>query len=252
MKKNRILSAALAGVMTMALSVPAFAAATNTETAISATYTAPTIAVVVPATNTAFINPYGLGTTVTKSDSSKVNVLGEIVSTPSAIENRSAYKLKVSATVTGVVPDTSAVKFAATTTDGTGTEGADGYIPAPTTKSVFVKFQMIKGTGFAGKTDAAVDGKDEVIDEFVANNAWSGAAAKEIVVAARETTANDILTLEEATMDANGDFASFKNGSVALYRLTGDCVESPREAWAAADTFTVNVAYTFKPDTSTP
>ena len=42
--------------------------------------------------------------------------------------------------------------------------------------------------------------------------------------------------------------SSFKAGSIALYRLAGDCVSTPRgDGWTAADGFTANVAFTFAP-----
>lgn len=73
MKLKKILSMGMAVAMTAALAVPAFAAdadAPQNVTEITGTYTETVIDVVVPATASAVINPYGLGTTVTKSDGS--------------------------------------------------------------------------------------------------------------------------------------------------------------------------------------
>lgn len=57
--KNRVLSGAMAGVLAMSLAVPAFAADDHT-TVVTGKYQDTPIAVTVPETGKAFINPYGL------------------------------------------------------------------------------------------------------------------------------------------------------------------------------------------------
>ena len=157
--------------------------------------------------------------TVEKSDQTKVAVTGQIASAPMAITNESALKLEVGASVTGVIKDGSTLKFA--------TESIAGMDTAPTTKSAFVQFQWV-----------------------TAPTTWNSAAT--LVVGTKEVKPAADVTLpkmEAATMDSSGEFSAYPAKSVVLFRLTGDCVESPKEAWATTDGFDVNVAFTFKPTT---
>lgn len=240
MKTKRLLTLALAGAMSVSMAVPAFAAVSNTSTKITSKYAAADIAVTVPKTGTAVINPYGIGMSVAKSDGSKVQITGQIATAPLLITNESGMKLEVGAAVTGVVKEGSTLKFA--------TEATADADPALTTKSAFVQLQWVKAPDSV-LGDNAAEVTDLAIDEIVKDATWTNAAA--VTVGTKEAKPEDDVTLpvmEAATVDADsGAFEAYPKGSVVLYRLTGDCVESPKDAWATTDGFDVNVAFTFKP-----
>jgi hypothetical protein len=41
----------------------------------------------------------------------------------------------------------------------------------------------------------------------------------------------------------------YTDGSVAVFRLAGDCVTTPSTDWATTDTFTAKIVFTFTPST---
>lgn len=144
MKSKKLLSLALALIMSLSLAVPALAAGDPNTTVISGSFEDVVIDVEVPATGTAFINPYGLDLKVPDGagGSDKVTIKGQqIVSAPMALKNKTAMDLNVSATVTGAItPITVAdgeaapvlMKFTTNTTKGHGTnpESPDYVAPA--------------------------------------------------------------------------------------------------------------------------
>lgn len=253
MKTKRIVSVALSAVMALSLAVPAFAAAnTNRQTVISGKYQEAVIDVTVPQTANAFIDPYGLGTSATKSDTTtKVQITGQVVTAPLAIRNNTDMDLDIGATVTGVVPETSTMKLAATTTQGSGTEGSEDYVAPATAKSAYVVFQAAAGkTAVADGTDNDLI-NDAIIDDCAAAATWTSAAAKQIVVGTKAASGEAIATMKAATLAADdGSVTAYPAGSMVMFRLTGDCVKAPKAAWEAADTFTVTVAFTFAPHTA--
>lgn len=248
--KNRILSGAMAGVLAMSLAVPAFAAggtpapaATNT-TEINGTYTPITIDVVVPANGAAQINPYGLPIDVAKSDNStKVSFENQKIMTQptAAIKNKMKVDLAVKAAVTG------AIKALPGGSTATPMKFASEALTADVTaKSVFAYVQ-VKPSAQTGADDATLG--DALIDEYAA---WEQDydAAKDILVKVGTETKENFVTLKAAEMDTaanGGGFKAYKAGSVALIRVAGDVVASPREDWSTDDGFTVKIAYTFAP-----
>ena len=76
MNKKRFASSVLAGTLALSLAAPALAA-NNTTTNIAGSYADIPIAVVVPTTGTAQINPYGLPVSITKSNDSTVDLTGQ-------------------------------------------------------------------------------------------------------------------------------------------------------------------------------
>ena len=238
--KNRILSGAMAGVLAMSLAVPAFAAggtpapaATNT-TEINGTYTPITIDVVVPANGAAQINPYGLPIDVAKSDSTKVSFENQKIMTQptAAIKNKMKVDLAVKAAVTG------AIKALPGGSTATPMKFASEALTADVTaKSVFAYVQA-KPSAQTGADDATL--ADALIDEYAA---WKQDYSADTDILVKE----NFVTLKAATMDTNGAFTAFAKGSVAMIRVAGDVVASPREDWSTDDGFTVKIAYTFAP-----
>jgi len=66
-------------------------------------------------------------------------------------------------------------------------------------------------------------------------------------VGTRAVEMSNILTLKKAKMKVDGTFDEYNAGSIALVRLSGNCVASPNSAWAATDKFSTTIAYTFAP-----
>lgn len=231
MNMKRFGSIVMAGALALSLAAPAFASGTTT---ITGKYEDIEIAVMVPTTGEAQINPYGLPVKLDTTNS----ISGEqVVTKPLAIANKSSVDLSVSATVTA---EAKGSLMLATT--------------APTaslkTKSAFIYLQM----KHSAMTNADLDAADTGVSGFKANKinaeaaAWSQAysATKDLVLnGTKESTKENMIVLAKA--DSSGEIQT--NG-VGLFRLAGQVVASPTEAWAEADGFSAAVAFTFRPDTT--
>lgn len=258
--KKHIFSSVLAIAMAASMALPAFAegedegaSASKYETKISGLYTEPVINVIVPQTGSATIDPFGIGVQIpTKADASEKKALtGQIYTQPLSIKNIGETKLSVNATVTGSIPEGSTVKFNATSTKGTPDkdESAEDYIAPATGKNVFVQFQMAasKATGGTAETgEEDNDLYDEILTEYTTAATWTKSAENAITVGTKAVTGKALATLNAATMnDTSGKFDQYAAGSIALFRLTGDCVEEPKTPWDATDKFDVTIAFTF-------
>lgn len=255
MKNKKLLSLVLAGVMALSLVMPAFAADNTTE--IAGTYQDVVIDVVVPATGKAFINPYGLDIKVPQdatddSNTNKATISGQqIVSAPMALKNKTGMDLNVNATVTGTItalPQDSTstlMKFTTATTKGVGSNPEEvGYVAPATGKAAFVYLQAKQEPTLTG-ADSTVTAAD-IAGKYAAWTASAYDANKDVVVAAKTVSKENIVILRAAQM--NGDtFQSYKAGSIALFRLTGDCTSGAKAGWTEDDKFTVTVAFTFTP-----
>lgn len=250
--KKRVLSSTMAGVLALSLAVPAFAS--GQETVVEGTYQAVDIAVTVPETGKAFINPYGLDIEVPEDaadsgNSNKATISGQqIVSAPMAIKNESKMDLKIGATVTGTIKTGSTMTFATASTKGTPElpDSDPNYVAPSTSKNAFVYLQAKATT--AADTDL-VDTSANVTAAKVATAfaAWEPEAydaATDVIVGTREAKTENLVTLRAATVDASNT-VTYNPGSIALFRLSGDCPASPRTAWADADGFTANIAFSF-------
>jgi len=101
---------------------------------------------------------------------------------------------------------------------------------------------------FQMAVDATLDGTsdDDTIATAAAKDAtWASAEDKQIVVGTKAVSGTDLVKLTKA--DTSGSAPAVAAGGVALFRLTGDCVEDPKIPWAETDGFTTSVAFTFKP-----
>lgn len=255
--KNRILSGAMAGILAVSLAVPAFAAGNTTE--VKGTFKAVTIAVDVMPKAVAFINPYGLDIDVPQdgitetAGAATTKISGQqIVSAPMALKNKTGMDLTVNATVTTTIPAAAtgevAMKLAANTTKGAGSDPtAEGYIAPATAKSAFVYLEAKQEPTLIG-ADSAVNAA-AVAAKFATWTPSTFDATKHAVLnATRAVTMDNLVTLRAADMSgASGAFAAYKAGSVALVRLAGDCVTAPKDEWKTTDTFTAAITYSFAP-----
>lgn len=225
--KQRLASTALAGVMAMSLAAPAFAAGNSTN--ISGSYRAITVAVNVPATGTAIINPYGLPVELGKD--SGVNISGQQITTgaPLLVQNKSAVPLSVSASIASTVKGTFTFDGSAIADGETGNKGN-------------VLFQMFDAPGVteANASDmdvlnpmfAALDDADALCNTVLSLTSTSTPAVEE----------DDIVTLKAA--NAAGELV---DGGAAFFRLGGTVAKKPTVAWTASDGFTSKVTFTFEP-----
>ena len=271
---KRLASLAMAGALALSISAPAFAATTGTmtnptagkSTRITATYEEATVDVLVPATATAIINPLGIGYDVAKSDSTKASFTGQICTVPMAIYNKSALDVKVGATASATInQSTIPMRLATETTKGHGSEGDDDYVAPQTSKSAFVQLEVASAptgissaiTSATGENDSTLN--DAIITESAKSATWgSVAAGKKLTLGTRAVTVEDMVTLGKATMNATtGVFDKFGATGIALFRLTGDCVENPNGGWIKAnataspavvgDGFVADITFSFKP-----
>lgn len=239
LKLKRLLSAALAGAMSLTLATTAFAA--DSQTVITAAFNEADIAVTVPATVAAFINPYGVDVLADSNDKTSTLSGFQILSKPECIYNLSGMDLSVSATVTGEVVErtdkdtTKAMKFSTASTDGS----------TLTTKSAYVTFQLKVVNTIAG-----VEGDIDAALKLAAAQGWKAGdqADGEVVVKAGDTVGEDLVQLKAADV-TDPDAPAVKAGGGAMIRLNGDCVTTPKVAWDTQDSFKVTVAYTFMPTT---
>ncbi len=255
--KNRIISGAMAGVLAASLAVPAFAAGNTTE--VTGSFKAVTIAVDVQPKAVAFINPYGLDIDVpedgqtTTAGAATTKISGQqIVSAPMALKNKTGMDLSVNASVTTTIPAAAAgevaMKLAANTTKGVGSSPEEeGYIAPATAKSAFVYLEAKQEPTLIG-ADAAITA-NAIAGKFAAWAPSTFDASKHVVLNATKAVAkDDLVILRAADMGGtNGAFNEYKAGSIALVRLAGDCVTSPKDEWKTTDTFTASIAYTFAP-----
>jgi hypothetical protein len=284
---KKIGTLALAGVMALSLSIPAFASGATTEgsttegsttegsttegsttegsttegsttegsttqgsttqgstntaansTEVTAKYQEATISVTVPAKNETFINPYGLPTEFTYSaaqsdGATSAKISGQIVSTPMAICNDGDYALSVGAKVTTKAAGNAKIVARLTS------KGTDNEIAA--------QLQLVQaGKDIVGeKTKDATTIADAVIKASANSTTWDEATS--VTLDTTNPVTKDGLVTLAASKVAADKTVTYNEGSIALVRLTGSCIESPTKEWAETDGFTATIAYTFKP-----
>lgn len=233
MKGKKLLSLALSGVLAASLAIPAFATSTN----ITGAYEDIEIAVLVPTTGTAQINPYGLPVKLTTANKSIVNE--QIVTKPLAIANKSEVDLAVSASV--VATANGDLKFVeAAPLAGDTSKSAFVYLQMKPERTLLESALNTEKTGFT----------DTVLDTAAA--AWKQAynADKDLVLNGREagSSKENMVFLKKAS--TTGGNVTIAQGGGAMFRLSGSVVSNPREAWTESDGFNATVAFTFRPDTT--
>lgn len=227
MNLKRFASTALAGMMAISLTIPAFAADQKTE--FTGTYEETPLAVTVPVTGTVAINPYGLPFSMGEGNT----ISGQQIATkaPLVIANKSAVALSVSVNTKGTKKGNLTLVNAA---------------PSATANEAQVFFQIFEAPTLAG--DAVAD-QETLNPLFAALKDDSSAKKGEVAVldattVAAGTDGNNLLVLREADGDGN-----VQAGGAAFVRLSGKVTKKPTTAWAATDGFTATVVYTFEPST---
>jgi hypothetical protein len=241
--KKKLASLAMAGVMTLSLAAPAFAASsestTNRSLKVTAAYQAVTINVVVPTTGTVIINPYKLPVEIGKdADGAAIEAESkQIVSKPMAIKNQSSIKLDVNVSVTTAVTGNLKLKAADIEDNDTGN---NAYVYA------------------AFETTTLSGSKDDITDAAVAAaykaTTWTeptDSTDNAFVLSASTTavTKKGVATLVPATYDG-GAFSAYAQGSIVFVGFDGSCVQDPKTAWTTKDGLTCTMAFTFTPNTT--
>ncbi len=232
MNLKRFGATVMAGVMSLSLAVPAFA----TSTVIDGAYNPVTLAVTVPKTAKAIINPYGLPYDLDETTA----ISGESITTgaPLLIENRSKVALEVGGTVTGAVKDGSDLALVASL----ATPGSD------TPKEVVATVELFEALGVSEATledtEGTINPKFAALDSADAKLHATVDPDDEDGVDLGPVNTGDKLILREGSSEGE-----LQNGGAGFFRLSGDATLKPAEDWTKNDGFTVTVAFTFTPAT---
>lgn len=245
MKCKKLITLALAGVMTLSMAaVPGMAAS---ETVIKGAFEPITIDVVVMPTGKAQLNPYSMPVkamdtqaTPAQIGTSTLNTAGQIATQPLAMYNKTDVDLSVGATVSAENVSSSlelvSRSIAASVTD----KQALVYLEAKQDRT-------LTATDAGQAAGAGVIGDLNGANLVAAFNAWDATSynktdASQILVNAGEATTKKNI----AIMDA-GTGSAPNAGGFVLYRLGGECTAEPETAWAASDKFDIKVAFSFTP-----
>lgn len=138
------------------------------------------------------------------------NLTDQIISTPASIENESDVPLNVSVTLFAVPNEGSNMTLTTSSTKGSSLS----------TKKVFIYFEM---QASSNPSQAVWDSEYD--------------AEKHLVVRTTSRTRKNIATIDQAD----------KPNHYGAFRLTGDCIPTPRLGWTEDDGVTVEIAFTFTP-----
>lgn len=220
MNMKRFGSTLMAGALALSLATPAFA---SNNTVITGTYTPITLRVTVPSTGAAIINPYGLPYTLGESTISGQQI---VTTAPLVLQNRSSVALAVSANVTATASANVTLEASSASTDYTTETG----------KKLQVVFEAFKADTLNGLN--ATD-NDTLRPLFAALDSADAVLTADVVTTAGGDDTTGTLVLRES---ADGEV---QEGGAAFFRLTGQAAK--KATWAADDTFTATVAFTFEP-----
>ena len=243
MNLKRFGSIAMAGALALSLAAPAFAA-TNDTTTITGAYADTPIAVTVPTTGTAKINPYGLPVKLAKSDDTTKTISGEQINHEVlAVRNNGDVALDLSIKSFYVIPKGGEVAIKASKDGDKGMQ-------------VDLQVAGLNDQKYAVASDD--DGlADKLIDAFADIATWAGAASVTAPAAAATATSvatpatlSNAVTLGAATVTE--DAVTYGKDSIALFRLKGDMAEEPSTSgtdnpWEATDGFEAKVVFKFTP-----
>lgn len=244
MNKKRFGSTVMAGALALSLAAPAFAA-NNTSTTITGAYTDIPIAVSVPTTGTAQINPYGLPVTITKSNDTTVDLVDQQITTrPLSVKNQGTVSLDMGVSSFLVTP-TGDISIAAAKT-------------VEKTIAVNLEVAGLDDTTLAVSSDS--ENLDNlIIDAFADEDSWTSADTLAAPAFAQGATASTINPAKKDNMAVLGAVTPKSEGftygrkSIALFRLTGDLAQEPvdgssnADPWKETDGFSAAIVFKFTP-----
>lgn len=244
MKCKKLTALVLTGVMTLSLAVPAFAIGTK----ITGAYEEITIDVTLNDVSTAAINPFSMPVKALADDETELKELttaGKIATQPLVMYNGTEIDLNVGATVTTTMGKNATMTLVSDPIEEDSTDKA---------AQVFLEFKrdttLAAGDIHADSESTTINGVDgaKVIKAF---NNWSATTysednANQILLESDTAVSKENLAILSAGK-LNGSEVDPETGSFILYRLAGDAVKNPDEAWSKNDTFDVNIAFSFSP-----
>lgn len=262
MKNKKLAALALSSVMSLSLATPAFAS--DYSTRITSVYNQPVLAVTVPATGTATINPYGLPVKVMsqETDASQRKALAtisnqKITTMPLAIYSKSEVNLLVGASVVGEPQGNLKLATAAIPANST-TNTALVYLETKTstlTQTALAgendtdKIGPFKGTTTSGSTTSPNTTVVKEIENW-APTTYNPSARNQAIVALEPTTGSPKIKTGIGYLTKADNSGNLARGGAMWFRLAGDVVANPKEAWTASDGVNVTVAFTFLPTES--
>jgi hypothetical protein len=254
MLNKRIMSLSLAALTTAALAMPALAddtpsntaasTTTNTSTEVETTFAEVNIAVTVPTTGTATINPYGLPVTVKDGNTEVATITGHQITTqPLYITNNGDIDLSIGATVTATVDSGAGMEIVTTAPTDKTTE-----------KQAFVYLEVMASSKTAAATIA--DSERQALMAEAASwkkSTYSSSTKTQLLLNADDSASKSGMIDIKAMTVANdaSKTRTYGAGSIVQFRLDGTVTEDPEEAWSTDDKFTTTIAFTFKPASST-
>lgn len=245
---KKLVALALACVLAFTLAVPALA---DNETVVTGTYEEVPVAVTVPADTTATINPYALPVIIGQNASGgNVKVSGQqIVSLPMQLSNEGDVAMNVSVTVSATPKGGLKLVSAAPAATDTG-------------KSAYVYLQILADAtasdlaGLKGPEASASEIEQAVLailsDSDTYGSYWD--ATQKIVFTAKEVEWKNVAVLAAATVteatpgDATSETSTYNAGSIAVLRVAGNIVVSPKTAWNDTTIPATDTAAAIPPD----
>lgn len=183
------------------------AVGTNLQTRVDFTCTLPEIKVSVPSTGSLFINPYNLPVYL-----EDYIAQDQIVSIPGSILNESVVPVQVDVAVSATVSEECEMRLSSVSTKELNT----------TRKMAFIYFE-IKASDTANPAASFWDSEYD--------------AEKHLVVRTAERRKKNMVRLG----------AAGSHGCYGAFRMSGDCVASPKTPWDETDKMDVTISFTFKP-----
>lgn len=254
---KRFGSIVMAGAMALSLVVPAFAeaAANPNQTVVDGGYVATPISVIVPATGSATINPYGLPVVVSaKADGTAISIADQqITNVPMYIGNYGTTPLDVNASLL-VKPE-----------GGVSIKGS-ALAAADKGKEMNVTLEIAGLNDDAYKQSIESEALVLALHEKFADDAtWDGLVAANKLTAPAYTkgattapaaakSSAKLATLGAATVE--GEAITYGPKSIALFRLVGEMREEPEKTesgnqvedpWTTEDGFEATIVFKFKP-----
>ena len=235
MKFKKLISTAMAGVMALSLSLPAFADDVKVEGSINL----PTINMVLPTTASMIMNPYELNVKLNPKDPAETPVDDQIISPLMTVKNLSNIGVKVAVSVQGTKGRGTAA-FAAATTQGS-------------TKST-VKEAFVYAMFSIGDPDMAIDditAPSTVPSADAAYLTILSETAKEVTKLAAADAASTTAGAVNVLTGTTGKTAA--EGGVLGFRFFGDMTQAPVAAdgssdpWTDKDILSATVSFTFSP-----
>lgn len=215
------------------------------RSSITGAYTDIPIAVSVPTTGTAQINPYGLPVTITKSNDTTVDLVGQQITTkPLSVKNQGTVSLDMGVSSFLVTP-TGDISIAAAKT-------------VEKTIAVNLEVAGLDDTTLAVSSDS--ENLDNlIIDAFADEDSWANADTLAAPAFAQGATASTINPAKKDNMAVLGAVTPKSEGftygrkSIALFRLTGDLAQEPvdgssnADPWKETDGFSAAIVFKFTP-----